>query len=454
MIRPLSIKWRLALWYLLIILLVLGFFSLISYFLLAGNIREIAEQPSRLVRVKPVSLTSSDTIPATPLPVFPLSLAVYNISGEWLEELQSQPQSLIQVKFSGRLNSNRSEAIYYSRNDGEQRVELFLLASGEDGFAYEILALINPIAGVTETLSTVRHVLFYAIPITAVLAAGLGLFLIWRLLKPISAINKAARYISEQDLSARIDVETNDELGQLGTTLNNAFERLERAFARERRFTADVSHELRTPIAIIQGETSLALTRERSNTDYRKSMEAISSVIEHMSTTINRLLLLARADAGESQLEMERVDLSGFLSDISADIEALCENKAQVFSLAIIHNAVITGDRTLLKELLFNLVENAVKHTPPGGRITIMLDKPGYEAVIEVKDSGTGIAAEHLPHIFERFYHVEDGWSSSRGSGLGLAICKTIVEQHKGMIEVESQIGKGSVFRISIPVSA
>jgi len=304
-------------------------------------------------------------------------------------------------------------------------------------------------------LQRLRYTLLLAVPLTLIFAGGGGVFLARRALKPVEQIAQTAQEIEEHDLSRRIEVHTRDELGGLAATLNQMIERLERAFKRQRQFTADASHELRTPLAAIQAESTLTLQKEREKGDYKKSLELISQDAAYMSGTIDKLLALARADAGKEQLSFEQIDLSEFLSGLAPDVEILCREKGLQFQLDQMENLIVRGDRVGLRVLFSNLIDNAIRYTTGGGTVAVSLAKEGHLAIVNLRDTGVGIPPEDMPHIFERFYRVDKAHSRSEGgSGLGLAICQHIAEVHGGKIEVESRVGKGSAFSVFLPLSS
>jgi signal transduction histidine kinase len=338
---------------------------------------------------------------------------------------------------------------------GEQQVQLFSRPSLDNPATSEMLSIVQPVSEVSDTLAAFRRILTYVIPITSLLAAGLGFLLIWRMMKPVSIITKTAREIGEKDLHRRIEVSNmNDELGRLAATLNQTFDRLQKALNRERQFTADASHELRTPLSIMRGETSLALVKERSREEYRKSLGLISTEIDHMSSTVNRLLSLTRTDSGTESLNLSRIEMADFLTEMASDMEVLCEEKSINFKLNIIDKLTVEGDEVKLRELFLNLLDNAVRYTGPGGNITVSLNKKENKAYVAVIDTGVGIPQEYLPHIFERFYCIDKtGSRSTGGAGLGLAICQSIAELHGGKIDVTSQVGIGSEFQVLLPMA-
>jgi len=248
-------------------------------------------------------------------------------------------------------------------------------------------------------------------------------------------------------------VTTGDELGGQASTLNQMIERLEKAFRRQRQFTADASHELRTPLAVIEAESTLALRKQRTEDDYEKSLELISQEASYMSAVLDKLLMLARADAGEEKLSLDAVNLRELTVDLAPDIEILCREKGLNFEFGPLENLVIRGDKVKLKQLFLNLFENAVKYTAAGGTVSVSLSRSEKTAVTAITDTGTGIPQDHMPQIFERFYRVDKARSrSDRGIGLGLSISQHIAEAHHGKIEVESQVGKGSTFSVLLPL--
>ena len=314
------------------------------------------------------------------------------------------------------------------------------------------LVIARPMRDIETALNKLLQILLTAIPLTLLFSGGGGVFLAKRAFKPVERITDIAEEIGESDLSRRIDIRTNDELGKLASALNLMIERLEKAFARQQQFTGDASHELRTPLAVIQAESTLALQKERSPEDYQKAIGIITQEAAHISSIIAQMLTLARADAGKAHLKLDDIDLSEFIRDICSDVEILCREKQLALNTDLSDNLYIRADKRSLVRLMYNLISNAVRYTDEGGTVSVLLYKEGSNAVISVKDTGIGIPSHALTLIFERFYRVDKARSRSEGgSGLGLAICKHIVEAHKGSIEVESLVGKGSAFYVKFP---
>ena len=339
-----------------------------------------------------------------------------------------------------------------------------------------LLIVARPTNAMETVLDRLLHILLVALPITLILSGGGGIFLLKRILNPVGSIVRIAQKIEAEDLSQRIDVTSKDELGQLATTLNHMIERLQKSFLRQKELTGDASHELRTPLAVIQAEATLALQKERDAICYRNALEVIANECDFMSKIIGQLLILARADSGNTSLTLQPVDLQSFLASLCEDVEVLCLEKEQRLHIQFpetnqpgtdvgkreigteiginAENALtIRADKKSLKRLMFNLLSNAMRYTPKSGEITVRLSQKNDKAVISVSDNGIGIPEAALPHIFERFYRVDKARSrKTGGSGLGLAICRSIVEIHGGNITVESTLNQGSIFTVSFPI--
>ncbi len=270
------------------------------------------------------------------------------------------------------------------------------------------------------------------------------------LFRPLEDITTVARQITRaDDLSRRVPHSNRtDEIGDLARAFNQTLERLERLFRSQQRFLADVSHELRTPLTSVRG--NLDLMRRFGEYD-EESMFVIQDEMERMSRLLGDLLLLARADTGGLPLRHEPVELDNVLFEVYRQISRI--EKPVTVELTAVDQAIILGDEDRLKQLLLNLVDNAIKYTQPGGVVRLSLAKDGSWAQLVVSDTGIGIPAEDLPHIFERFYRVDKARSRAQGgSGLGLAIAKWVVQAHGGAIKVDSTVGEGTTFTVTLPI--
>lgn len=273
-----------------------------------------------------------------------------------------------------------------------------------------------------------------------------------RILRPVAAITSAASQISADNLDQRIDAELVDvELAQLARVLNAMFERLQAAFARQAQFTADASHELRTPLAVIRTHAELALARPRALDEYRAALEATLRAVERMTSLVEGLLFLARADAGKLDVRREPVDLRPV---IEASVSLLCPLAEQkgVHLRPSLTPATVVGDADRLSQVVANLVTNAIQHTPAGGNVDVRVTIAANRVELTVADTGAGIPTEDQPHLFERFYRVDKARSRTGGGhGLGLAITKSIVVALGGDIDFRSESGKGTTFRVRLP---
>jgi heavy metal sensor kinase len=294
-------------------------------------------------------------------------------------------------------------------------------------------------------------------PLALLLASLGGLWLASRALSPVDRLTRAAERIGRGNLSERVEEHrSRDEIGRLGATFNQMISRLEQAFERERRFTADASHELKTPLAVLRGDIEVALRRERTPEEYQRVLQSSLEEIARLTKLTEDLLTLARSDEGESVLELEQVQLDQLASEARVYIAPLADSAGVALSYdAPASPVVVEGDQKRLKQLLVNLLDNAIKYTPAGGSARLALAVEDANAVIEVTDTGRGIPAAALPHIFERFYRQTDPRDSRvTGFGLGLAISKWIVDAHGGSIEVNSREGRGSSFTVRLPLAA
>jgi signal transduction histidine kinase len=297
-----------------------------------------------------------------------------------------------------------------------------------------------------------------------ILAFGGGYWLADRAMRPVQAIVKTARHISESDLNQRLNLNRGDELGELADTFDQMLDRLQAAFDRQRQFTADASHELRSPLALIELETNRALERSRTQKEYQHALQLIQSENEWMSRLVNQMLLLARMDAGKTELHTERLDLSEVVVDVIERLNSLAQARGVALKTGILEECYVRADRIYLSQLLTNLVENAIKYTQaPDAQVMVESAKAVVDeeewSLIRIKDNGPGIPEEQLPFIFTRFYRLDEARSRQvgeddeviSGSGLGLAIAKSIAEFYKGKIEVQSQVNVGTIFTVRLP---
>jgi len=308
---------------------------------------------------------------------------------------------------------------------------------------------LTPLREEMRTLAATLVVLGLGI---VVVGFAVGWWLASRALRPIAEISRAAQDLAAGDLSQRINPsETESELGQLATVLNSTFTRLDAAFAKQRQFTSDAAHELRTPVSVILTQTQSTLNKERSPAEYRESLEACQRAAQRMKKLVESLLELARLDAGQPNTTQESVNLARCAEEGVSLIRPLAEDRKVRFQLDLAA-ATCLGNADQLALVITNLLANAVHYNRDGGEAIVSTRSEPDAAILTVADTGLGIAPEHLPNIFDRFYRADTARTSSQGrTGLGLAITKSIVEAHGGTIEVTSTPGTGTTFVVRLP---
>ena len=307
---------------------------------------------------------------------------------------------------------------------------------------------------IAEALLLLLRVLVLAGPLVLLLAAGGGYLLAGRALAPVAAITRLASGIGAQDLHARLNLDLpDDELGRLARTFDAMLARIEDAFERQRRFTGDAAHELRTPLSLMRSQGDLALARPRSAEDYREALRGLDGDLERLTGLVGTLLTLARADAG--RLVPERASF-----DLADTVELAVEQYEPVAAVAGVRlraEAVptpVVADEDLLVQVLVNLIDNALAHTPAGGTVTVGCRSEDGWARLCVADTGGGIPPEHQARVFDRFYRVDAGRArSAGGTGLGLAICRAIAEAHGGTITLTSAPTRGTRVDLTLPTS-
>ena len=308
---------------------------------------------------------------------------------------------------------------------------------------------------VTDTLRTTLGLMAVLDPVVLLVAAGSGAWLARRALNPLERIAALAEEIEAHDLTMRIDLELpDDEVGRVARTFNAMLERIELAFQRQRQFTADASHELRTPLALLQSQIELARAAPRNPVEDTLVLASLAEDVERMARISNALLALALGDARRIHIERDAVDLAALLALVAEQYAAPAE-AAGITLVVDSQPARIWADEDKLIQVLTNVLDNALRYTPPGRRILLGCCIEGQLARIWVTDEGSGIAPEHLPRLFDRFYRAEPGRSRAHGGvGIGLSICKLLIEAHGGGIQIESAPGVGTTVTVTLPTGA
>jgi heavy metal sensor kinase len=296
------------------------------------------------------------------------------------------------------------------------------------------------------------------IPGALILGLLLGWFMAGRALEPVLEVAKAAQRISGSNLSLRIPTrQADDELDYLILTFNRMIERLEASFQQMKQFSADVSHELRTPITAIRGQLEVALFTAKTTEQYRDAMVDSLQDIDRLSQIVRALLLLSQAESGQLALQKSRVNLSEVVRDLVEQFQIPAEAERVHLFAEVPPECPADVDRVQIERMITNLLSNAVKFTPEGGRVWVRLRSLAGAAEILVEDTGSGIAKEYLPHIFDRFYRVPGRGTApgpDQGLGLGLSFVAWIVKAHNGAIDVDSVPGRGTRFTVRIPADS
>lgn len=308
--------------------------------------------------------------------------------------------------------------------------------------------------GVEAALQRAGLILAIVTPSVFLLSLFGGWLLLGRALRRVDDLTRTALEIQGTNLQRRIrHAGPDDEIGRLAQAFDQMISRLDQSFQQVRRFSADASHELKTPLTAIRGEAEVALMGELSPEEYRRTVRSILESAERMSEVVERLLLLARADSGQSLLRRERVEMGELLLGAIESLESYSAREEVALEVGEVEDLAVEGDPLWLNQVLTNLLTNGLKYTPAGGRVTVDLRRVDGRAEVAVRDTGVGIAPEHLAHIFDRFYRVDEGRArAAGGAGLGLSITRWAVEAHGGEIQVESVLGEGSTFRVRLPL--
>lgn len=451
-----SIGTRLTVWYSLVLLAGLTLFSgglwlAVSHSLKASLDETLTEHANGVMTV-----LQSEARPERPKHL-QKELAEYAAAtpgGNLMDVEDPQGQHIIASK-TVALGAPGPASAFRTQIQPSGRYRTFTATASVKGARYRILVA-TPMDATDATLRRVRMLLLWSMPSVLLLASLGGYWISRRALAPVDEITRAARLIGIQSLSERLTVPaTGDEIQRLSETWNGMLGRLEGAVKRLSQFTADASHELRTPIALIRATAELTLRRERSPETYREALRQVVLESEKTTRLVEDLLILARADAGLPSLPLERMELTPLVRDICRQGQVLAEARQLEISAEIPDEPVfVEANDPALRRMLLLLLDNAVKYTPSGGRITLSVNGGPGGAMVSVRDTGIGIPETALPRVFERFYRVDESRSrDAGGTGLGLSIAKWIADRHHASLEAESVVGEGSVFRIRFPLT-
>jgi heavy metal sensor kinase len=299
---------------------------------------------------------------------------------------------------------------------------------------------------------TYRYIII--VPAVVLLSGLLGWFLAGRALAPVNSVAEAAERITHSNLNMQIPSrKAGDELDRLIESFNRMMERLSCSFAQIQQFSTDVSHELRTPLTIVRGQLEVALFTATTTEQYREAMVNALEDVERLSNIIRALLMLSQAESGQLVLKKTNLDLAEAVRDLVDEFQIPAEANDVGLTAHLPEHCFVQADRIQIERLLSNLMSNAVKYTSAGGKVEVSLVGEGDQVQLVVADNGVGIAPDHLPHIFDRFYRVPSA-DPEKGLGLGLSFVVWIVRAHGGTIDVQSELGRGTTFTVTLPVGA
>jgi len=455
------VRWRLTLWYTLVLTALVAILSLVFYF---AQQRLLLDSLDDTLRSQATLTTSSITINGAELSsafdkvVNPKEgeqfVRVFNANGEIVADTSGNAMAL-----SGDLGGFRTalaglSSYQWMRVDGERMRIFSQPIRATDGRVVGVTQVGLADGDINETLNISATLALLLLPVTLLIAGGSGYWLAGRALKPINTIAELARNIESDSLSRRIELELpNDEIGTLATMFNRMLDRIERAFVRQRQFTADASHELRTPLTLMHSQLEVALASPRNAERDREVFVELTQDVDRLTRLAAALLTLARSDNEQLLLTREVIDVGEFMRRIQGQyVERAAERGVKLVTDAT--PGTFVADEDKLTQVFFNLLDNALRYAPTGTSVVLSADLNTDSVEFKVTDEGKGIAAVHLPHIFDRFYRVEPGRGEedASGIGLGLSICQMIVNAHDGRIAAESAEGVGTTMIVRLPL--
>ena len=443
-----NIKLKLTLFYTFILVILLFAFHFVAYSLLSSGLSHDLTD-SLTIELQEVQIISGGT-PETSFilrwydelnaSAFIWSVEVGTMDeNQQFTEIEDVPENIInavQTDGSGKFYTYDGNTYYFipDMENGEHPDKIILITRNTDF--------------ISRTLDEYRNILFAAIPVILLVALASGYLLSNYLLRPVNIITKTAYGIDPANLVDRLEVKSNDELGNLSRALNSLFDKIYGFLNRQRQFTGATSHDMKSPVSIIKMEVSGALKKDRTIDEYKNTLHSINEEADRLNVMINDLMSLAVIDAAPLQAGTTKLNLSEIINGILNRWESSFLDKGIDLKRCIPDGLNIIGDERHFAAITENLVKNAFEYTPPGGSITCSLEVLNHNIILRVADSGIGIDKTHLPHIFERFYKAD---GDKPGNGLGLAIVEATVKMYNGDITVESEPGKGSVFTVTLP---
>jgi heavy metal sensor kinase len=469
-----SLRARLTVWYVSVLAVVLAAVSIMIHVLLARELHDRIDENLRAVTQIAVTSLDNDLhegqsvvdaakSTAAELQSNQAMLAIYDAAGTLLAEAGRDDE--LQLALPNPDSITSGEPLLYTAietdEDDRHRIAVRRAEVGPSRTQYLIVGGTD-LEATEEELASLRRVLLSVVPLALVIAGIVGWILARHSLSPVMIMAERARRIGIENLGERLPVSNpHDELGRLAATFNELLDRLSTSFAQQRQFMADASHELRTPVATTRTAAAVALqATHRAETDYRETLQIIEHQTERLSRLVDDMFTLARADAGNYPVQLSPMYLGELIEEIARASRVLSERKNVAIEVVTDEpeGAPFTGDEELVRRMIVNLVDNAIRHAPSGSTVTVSLHRTADHYDITVADRGRGIPALAQPHIFERFYRsdVARGRAPAEvsGAGLGLAIAKFIASLHEGDITLLESSPMGTTFRVRLPWSA
>jgi len=454
-----SIRWRLTLWYTAALAVLLVGIGSLVYVLLR---QAMYAQLDRTLEAQYHEFDQDDGMKADHearlrhwIEEFYDHVGVYCVIHDAEGNLYAHTEQLATQSIPNAAIGDAERSGYTSRELPLIGAQRMLTRSFDTSGQRFVVTLMMPLAETRRELRQIATVLWTVFPLSLFLAGGVGYLLARRALAPVDGLRRAAEDITAERLTRRLVVSNpHDELGRLGQTINAMIARLDRSFAEMRRFTADASHELRTPISVIRTEAEVTMRRPPGAKEYLSLPASVLEECEHLTKLTDQLLTLARQDAHVTSVRAERLDLAALVSDAAEVMRPLAAAKQQALNLDAAAGVSVDGDPARLRQIVYNLLDNAIKYTPEGGRIDVFVRDRDQSAILEVRDTGIGIPAEHLPHVRERFYRVDKARSRKKGgTGLGLSIVESITAVHGGRLQITSAPDEGTTCTVFLPRS-
>ena len=486
-----SIRFKITLWYMLILAITLFLFSVLLYHNVSHNLYEdlddLLESKAEGIANSIDTYWEAEKLEAIKSGIKSDIFSKINninfakIAQRWVKEKSNDPKLMdiiVQIFDVNRENIASSKNIpsitslpketfdyvvkgnYYFNNLNIESPEgkplslrlLTIPVTENDKVAYVVQVVSSP-ASIHSALNSLKVRLFFLSPLIVFLTGIVGAFIAKITLNPVDNMIRTVRQIAADNLKLRINIpDTKDEIKKLADTFNDMLMRLDKSFSSQQQFIQDISHELKTPLTILKGELEVTLKKIRSAQEYETVLHSSLEEINKINRLVENLLILARFENRERRLDIKSTDLNILMEKVLDDIKILAEQKNIKIIFSEQEKTVLEADENQIRQLFLNLLDNAIKYTPKDGKVTVSLKKENNFTKIQISDTGIGIPKNGLPYIFDRFYRMDKA-RSSLGFGLGLSIAKSIVEAHKGKIEVQSQPGQGTTFTISLPIS-